>query len=131
MEKEYIALHLVKMVECEELSIRSSASGIIEKYLQQMTLEDMPQFKRIFKIILHSLRVHAKDETKFYSTVGTAGLFVQTLGRLNFKGCSDRDQLYKHLGLVSKDPDRNFFKLVFSISQNSKLRAINLLKSNL
>jgi hypothetical protein len=116
------------MVECGELSIRSSASEIIGKYLDN--LEEMGQFKRVFKVVLHALRVNAGDETKFYSTVQTAGQFVKWLQRLRFEGCSDRDKMYRYLGLVAEG-DKNFFKLVVSISQNSKLKAINLLKSNL
>lgn len=51
---------------------------------------------------MHSLRVNANDETKFYSNVGVAGLFIQTLARIDFQGCSSRDKMYEYLGLASK-----------------------------
>jgi hypothetical protein len=55
---------------------------------------------------------------------------LQTLKRLKYKGVSSRDIGYERLGVCDKDADKNFFKLVTSISQNSKLKAINLLRNN-
>lgn len=118
------------MVANEELSVKSAAVEKIEQWLGTLTLEDLPQFKTLYRVVLQLLKIHARDEQKFLGCIAVAGMFLQCLHRLHFTGISYRDTLHTKLGLCETQPDKNFFKLITSIVQSSKLRAVNMLKAN-
>jgi hypothetical protein len=79
LEREYILLNLITMVANEELAAKATAVEKIEQWLAMLTLEDLPQFKLLYRIVLQMLKIHSRDEQKFFACVAVAGLFLQCL----------------------------------------------------
>lgn len=90
-------LNLIKFIEAEELSVKSAAISIFEKYLE--STDNIGMFRRLLKIVLQMIKINNQDDVKFYSCVGVAGLFAQTICRWNYDGTSERDALYRKMGL--------------------------------
>lgn len=82
LEREYVLLSVIPMATNDELAVKAAAGAIMDTWLAELVLPDLPQFKVLYRVVLQLLKTNSRQESTFFSCVAIVGKFLQALQRI-------------------------------------------------